>query len=311
MQSLSPSRESKEKTGHVDLDQKPSDSVFYDAEYMPDLRDSKRSRRRLKSGNARPNQTRAQRKRVFEQKKLFMEISKDGKLSDKKSTLSREERRVKRQLFIMENLRNKTAVLPPKIKPKKSKRAFQVNQKFDLGSRRSPKTFLQWYWEQETPKDNSKLELESQNEEEEELNLSDREDVRESCNHYFNLNTTAKRKKKKKGGKPRKVEQDGKTNSNASIDNLIGESFNENLVLEKRNFKNAFVSHMKDEEHKIQIESQEKVDSLGKLEFGKEANGSESTESSNEVFKKTLAKGVVCLDLTQHFKKYPLITPTN
>lgn len=311
MHSISHSREEKEKRGHVDLDQKHSDSVFYDAEYMPDLRDSKRNRRRLKSGTSRPNQTKAQRKRVYEQKKLFMEISKDGKLSDKKSTLSREERKVKRQLFIMENLRNKTAMLIPKVKPKKSKRAFQVNHKFDLGTRRSPKTFLQWYWDKEIPVTETKLELESQNEEEEELNLSDREDVRESCNHYFNLKTNGKKKKRMEIGKTKKHQQDLKTNSNASIDNLIEEQSNRNLVLDKRNFNNAFVSEKKIQEHKLQIESEDKVDSLEKLEFGKKVNGSESTESSNEVFKKTLAEGVVCLDLTQHFRKYPLITPTN
>ena len=328
MQSLSESRETKGETRHVDLDQKHSDTVFYDAGYMPDLQDMKTGRRRQKGIVSRPHLSKSKRKKVFQQKKLFMELSKDCKLSDKKSTLSREERRVKRQLFIMDSKRLKTSTQVQNTKPKKIRRSFKINEKFNLGNRKTPKTFLQWYWEKkEIPleEEEVKLDMESQSENEsEELNLSDREDIRQSCGHYFNLKRTAKNKRKTskkkessmnnldKSKKETDLNIQGMSNSNGSIENLLSVKPDVNLVLEKRNFKNAFIETLGEDSHKIQVESDnDKIDSLGKLGLNKEVNLSESTESSNEVIKKTLGEGVVCLDLTQHFKKYPLITPIN
>ena len=182
MQSRSISRHSG-PDAHVDLDQKNSDSVFFDDKYLPNFPGSQHKKR--SQPNPRPHQTKSKRKRVLDQKKLFMEISRDGKFSDRKSTLSRDERRVKRQLFIMESSKkNATAMRRSKVKsktktrPRGHKKGVLINPHFDLQGSKSVKSFMQMHWGLQITQESS-LCIESQDEGiTDDLDLSDIEDIR-------------------------------------------------------------------------------------------------------------------------------------
>lgn len=308
---------------HVDLDQKNSDSVFFDEKYLPNIQGMQHKKDR--PPGSKPHQTKSKRKRAMKQKKLFMELSRDGKYSDKKSTLSRDERRVKRQLFIMEaNRKGSTGGRRPKSKA--SKRGLVVNPLFDLRGKKSAKSFLQSYWRTQTNREEpaSPLKIESQEEPAtDDLDLSDIEDIRVCCKKYLEDKKTARGRREshtKRGAKAKnqvgapKEERRHQLEKMAkgSKDYLKPEAKAGHLdapdgedMLEKRGFGDAFGKRVdlkenqqeKEEPGLLQIESV-KVELPGRVQMG-------------NVMKKALGSGMVCLDMTQHFKHFPLFPPIN
>lgn len=331
MQSGSISRHSGVEA-HVDLDQKNSDSVFFDEKYLPNIQGLQLKKDRAQV--SKPHQTRSKRRKVLKQKKLFMEISKDGKFSDKKSTLSRDERRVKRQLFIMEANRKGTNGAR-KPKSKQQKRGVAVNPHFDLRGRKSVKSFLQFYWREQSGQEEQPQSLQIESEEEPEtgdLDLSDIEDVRVCCEKYLHekKNGRPKRESNSRGG-ARPKNQSGQTGGlemeasghvkkgfepgkdgvkmGAELGAKRGELAQKGgEMLEKRDFGDVFGK---------------KADSNGEKQGkGKRGFRGDSGEKGNlgedwmgnaqgNVVKKEFGFGMICLDMTQHFKHFPLFPPIN
>lgn len=327
MQSHSMSGQSKGMEEHVDLDQKNPDSVYYDEGFMPDLQRKRSGQRKDKFGSSRANQSKSNRRKVMEKKRRFIEICRDGKMSDKKSTLSREDRRVKRQLFIMQNHNKKSVTVPRKQKVKETKKSIMFNDQYDLQGKNNAKSYLQWYLKDQQESSDDALDIESISSSPKNLDLSDHEDIRKCCLDYLDTkkDKRARARKKKKDLSPLQVEtlgeqegingkikgQDSRDNGRNGVDNgKVG--FDAKVQLTKREFKDAF---------KKELEEMKKLENRGLGEgvaedsgyFGKDNDVSKSlsNEKTKDVVKKDFGNGLVCLDMTRHFLKYSIIKSVN
>jgi hypothetical protein len=321
------SHQSKGLEGHVDLDQKNPDSVYYDEGFMPELQRKKSGGRKDKLGSSRTNQSKLKRKRVMEKKKRFIEICRDGKMSDKKSTLSREDRRLKRQLFIMENHNKKSVTVSRKPKVKETKKGIMFNDQFDLQGRSSAKSYLQWYLNNQEDTSDDALDIESGPTSPKHLDLSDHEDIRKCCLDYLDSRkdkrTRVKRKKKDKAhmhlntleehnALSKKVKGMKSNGQYLNRNEEDGGMQDEKVKLVKRDFKDAFKNgggEMKGNETRGIGEGN--TEGGGDLVIENDASQSVSDEKAKDVVKKDLGDGLVCLDVTGHFMKYSIIKSIN
>ena len=336
MQSHSESGQSKaQDSQHIDLDQKPPDSVFFDDSYMPHLQTARPKKTKDRPAPSRSNQSKMNRKRVMQKKKLFMELSRDGKMSDKKSTLSREERRVKRQLFIMLSMGKKQGGLGRKYKAKEGKKGGGFNEEFMLGGgkgRAKGKGYLAWYLERAVSSEEEEEEHEAMQEDvmRVHMDLSDHEDVRKSCMNYLDRKVDKKGKAKQAKvneygdgsfAKHSKVGYVQEINEFKDLKNELNKVRVEQALdldngktpnLEKRNFAEVFQNDGGKGSRLGRGERGKSNDREGGRE--KKRNGEQSDCSGDpgeEILKKNLGEGLVCIDVTRHFQKYSIISSNN
>jgi hypothetical protein len=287
----------------VDLDGKNSDSVYYDEKYMPDFQSHYRQKKERKK-SIKPQQSRSQRKRVLQKKMKFIELTKEVKTSEKKSTLSREEMRMQRHLYIMQNNNTRSKPNSKKPKSKNGRKNVTINPKFNLGGR-SPKEYLQKVYSMQV-KRQERVHIQSQDEMcQEELTLSDREDIRVCCYKFLRPKETSRAKLRVERGKAnergftynqRQKEGRGKEDAN---EEQMGDSY----LLEKRDFKGVFCEKQNGKEINGKLGPQKSL-------IGSGDNGV-MNYTTNNVNKKFFSEDIFFLDLTHHFKKYSLLPSIN
>lgn len=298
---------------HVDLDQKNSDSVYYDDQFMPDFQSHHRHKKERKKTN-RSQQSKSQRKRVLQKKMKFIELTKEVKASDKKSTLSREEMRMQRHLYIMQNPNTKNRQNSKKTNSKNEKKNWTINPKFKLGDK-SATEYLQKVYETRLKKKDAP-EILSQDEKcQEDLTLSDREDIRICCFKFLKPKDSSRPKVQVSKSKS-KVNKEGKGSDcinemskimcNGSKNNK--QYHGQSHLLEKRDFKDAFSKQQITDKVNGGFDQSSSLNKLGD-DDPKEVNN--MTYNTSNVNKKFFSEDIFFLDLTEHFKKYSLLPSIN
>ena len=233
MQSCVKIKSSKNKTKHVNLDEKNPDTVFYDEKYMPNIEEKAETTNAVLSSIKQDPDKKLKTKRVT---KKLVEISlHKGSDRDKpQSKLSREDLKIQRQLFLM-NSGNKSRMSNNSKKRgsvKAAKKSLMVNDKFDLMGKATLKEFLFDYFSKdnlENGEEKTVLLLSEKEEMVSDLENSDYEDIKVCSSDYFidhSNNLVAKPKKplQKQSARRRKKKSKGstqqKSNHSVTIKNM-------------------------------------------------------------------------------------------
>ena len=297
--------------GHVDLDQKNSDSIYYDEQFMPDFQTHHRQKKERKR-SMKPQQSKSQRKRVLEKKMKFIELTKEIKSTEKKSTMSREEMRMQRHLYIMQNPNTKNKQNSKKTKQKNVKKNVTINPKFNLEGK-SLKEYMKKQWATKTTRESKDLEIESQDEVSDEIILTDRQIIYTCCAKYFGSDEDTKTKFQHTPNQELKNDFNSfkRENINGGFKQMIPNqlmSSKDSAFLEKRNFSNAFPKKADERRHYQEMKNEH---SLMKESNGEYRMDPDSRAKSKNLMRKMITDEIVYLDLTKHFKKYTLFPPIN
>lgn len=295
MQSKSSSKNSKKRKNHIDLDSKNSDSVYYDSKYMPDIEARKRKKEakvlKMKSRN---NKLRL--KRINKKKKEFIDSLQINR--SVKSGLSREELKIQRQLYIMENISKKSRNTEKNSAKEVKKRSnLKINQKFDLCGKRSAKDYLKWYFGQKMEEE-SPVEFISEEEEIQQLTKSDYDEL-EDCREVFRKVAQKKLrgnadKFPSKGSKLSKVNNDNEDISRNKERLRKGSKNNKMKIIEEENNSQAKnLKNLENSNKEISLESSlVEKELLSKRSFDEEESTSKKSKGSNIAEKSYSSKRV-------------------